>query len=206
MAKLALIFLGVCYAVVSKNPLHVSIIINVSLVLIMLMNRRNINVVHLCGALLTVYIIEMLLFEFVVIIERGRMSPMWLNASIYATHFVIDLMLFILVALRAPFTRGRLAAQGKPYDHVFIYNSEFGLKSLFIVFMLVDLLALVENFIRHLDEFGLSDNIAQLFSNLTIVYYSYSPVKFVLLGITFLLIWSMTTDVGKEEYKKKIKA
>ncbi|WDE12017.1 hypothetical protein [Thalassomonas haliotis] len=203
MAKLVLIFLGVCYAVVSKNPFHVSIIINVSLVLIMLMNRKNINVVHLCGALLAVYIIEMLVFEYVVIVERGRMSPMWLNATIYFTHLVVDLVLFVLVALRAPFTRGRLAAQGKPHDHVFIYNSEFGLKGLFIVFIIVDFLALAENFIRHLDEFGLNAEIAEFFANWTIIYYSYSPAKFVLLGITFLLIWSMTTDIGQDKYKKK---
>lgn len=202
MAKLVLIFLSVCYAAVSQNHLHVYMIIGVSLVLIMLVNKDNINVVHLCGALLSVYIIEMLIFEYVVIIERGRMSPMWLNATIYATHFLVDLVLFVVVTLRAPFTRSRLESQGKSSEHIFIYNSEFALTSLFLVFMLVDLLALGENFIRHLDEFGLSADIAQIFSNWTAIYYSYTSVKFVLLGITFLLIWSMATGIGQEAYKE----
>lgn len=203
MVKLVLIFIGVCYAVASQNSLHVSVLINISLLLIMLMNRGNINVVHLCGALLAVYLVEMLVFENFIVTESEVMSSMQLNAIIFAVHLLVDLVLFILVALRAPFTRGRLAAQGKPHDHVFIYNSEFGLKGLFAVFMIVDFLALAENFIRHLDEFGLNAEIAEFFANWTIVFYSYIPVKSALLGITFLLIWSMTTDIGQDKYKKK---
>ncbi|WP_281561157.1 hypothetical protein [Thalassomonas sp. RHCl1] len=202
MAKLVLILLAVIYAIVSQNNLHVYLIINTSLLLIMLMNRDNINVVHLCGALLVVYTAEMIIFHNFIVVESDTLSRMSINAIIFSFHFIVDLVLFILVALRAPFTRGRLAAQGKSHDHVFIYNSEFGLKALFVVFMIVDFLALAENFIRHLDEFGISPEIAEFFANWTIIYYSYSPAKFVLLGITFLLIWSMTTDIGKDKYKK----
>ena len=206
MVKLVLVFLAVIYSIVSQNHLHVYLIINASLLLIILMNRDNINVVHLCGALLVVYMVEMIIFHNFIVTESDTLSRMAVNTIIFSFHFVVDLVLFILVALRAPFTRGRLAAQGKPYDHVYIYNSEFGLKSLFVVFMLIDLLALVENFIRHLDEFGVSTEIAQFFSSWTIVFYSYIPVKSVLLGITFLLIWSMTTTIGKEKYQAKVKA
>ncbi|WDD99430.1 hypothetical protein [Thalassomonas actiniarum] len=166
------------------------------------MNRHNVNIVHVCAALLAVYLIEMLIFENLIVTKSESMSQVWVNAIIYTTHLVIDLVLFLLLAFRAPLTRARLQAQGKPYCHVFTYNSEFALASLFVVFMLVDMLALAENFIRHLDEFDLSAETVQIFSNWTLVFYSYVPVKSVLLGITFLLIWTMATSVGQDKYEK----
>ncbi|WDE05073.1 hypothetical protein SG34_027865 [Thalassomonas viridans] len=202
MAKLILIFLGVCYAIMSQNPLHVSVLINISLLLIIFMNRHNVNIVHVCAGLLVVYFIEMLIFENLIVTKSAAISQVWVNAIIYTAHFVLDLMLFLLLTYRASFTRARLRAQGKPHAHVFTYNSEFALTSLFVVFMLVDLLALGENFIRHLDEFGLSAETVQRFANWTMVFYSYVPVKSVLLGITFLLIWTMTTSIGQEKYHK----
>ncbi|WDE12206.1 hypothetical protein [Thalassomonas haliotis] len=150
------------------------------------MNRHNVNIVHVCTALLVVYFTEMLIFENLIVTNSETMSQMWVNAIVYTTYLVIDLMLFLLLAFRAPLTRARLQAQGKPHNHVFTYNSEFALASLFVVFMLVDLLALAENVIRHLDEFGLSGEMVQMFSHWTVVFYSYVPVKSVLLGIAFL--------------------
>ena len=202
MAKLILIFLGVCYAIISQNPLHISVLINISLLLIIFMNRHNVNIVHVSAALLTMFFIEMLIFENLIVTKSETMSQMWVNAIVYTTHFIIDLVLFLLLAFRAPFTRARLQAQGKPHCHVFTYNSEFALASLFIVFILVDVLALVENFIRHLDEFGLSTQVVQMFSNWTMFFYSYVPIKSVLLGITFLLIWTMATSIGQDKYQK----
>ncbi|WP_281560821.1 hypothetical protein [Thalassomonas sp. RHCl1] len=202
MAKLILIFLAVCYAIISQNALHVSVLINISLLVIIFMNRHNVNIVHVCACLLAVYFIEMLIFENLIMTKSATVSQVWINAVIYSTHFAIDLTLFLLLAFRVPLTRARLQKQGKPYAHIFTYNSEFALTSLFAVFMLVDLLALVENFIRHLDELGLSAEAVQIFSNWSLVFYSYIPVKSVLLGISFLLIWSMATSIGQDKYKK----
>ncbi|WDE11759.1 hypothetical protein [Thalassomonas haliotis] len=201
MAKLALIFLGVCYAIASKNMFHISIVIISSLLLIMWMKRDNINVVHLCGIILAVYLLEMVIFENFIITESETMSYLWINAIIFAFHFFIDLLLFVLVAIRAPLTRGWLESKGRPHDHVFIHNSEFALTSLFVVFMFFDLLALGENFLRHLDELGFSGDIAGLFADWTGIYYHYETVKSALLGLTFLLIWTMATGLGQDEYK-----
>jgi len=198
--QLTLIFSGVIYAIVSQNHLHVSIIINISLLFIILRSRNNINVQHLCGALLIVYIIEMLLFEYVIVIERGSIPSIWHNAIIFATHLLIDLVLFFLLILRAPFTRARLEAQGKPTDHIYKYNAELALTSLMSLFMVVDLMALGENFLRHLDEFGITGSVAEFFSGWNLVYYQYENVKFVLLGMTFLLVWLMATNLGQQRY------
>ena len=202
MFKFALIIIGVCYAIISKNDFHVYLIINASLLIIMLMNRRNINVVHLCALMLAVYLGEMLLFKYFIVTRSDTLSAMAVNAIIFSVHFLVDLLLFFLVMLRAPFTRSRLAAQNKTYDHIFIYNAEFALTSLFVVFMAVDLLALGENFIRHLNELGVSPETARLFSGWNWLYYQYETIKSILLGMTFLLIWMMSYPLGQGEYQK----
>ncbi|WDE10622.1 hypothetical protein [Thalassomonas haliotis] len=202
MFKLALIIIGVCYAIFSKNHQHVYIMMDVSLLLVMLMNRQNINVVHLCAALLAVYLGEMLVFEYFIETGSNSLSAVWVNAIIFLVHLLVDLLLFFLVVFRAPVTRRFLAARARPYDHVFIYNAEFALSSLFVVFMAVDLLALGENFIRHLDEFGFSPATAQFFSGWNWLYHQYEHIKFVLLGMTFLLIWMMTYPIGQHEYQE----
>ena len=201
MAKIVLILLGVCFACVTE-PFHTRILITVSLLLLMIRYKDNINVVHLCGILLAVYLVETLLFKFVIVNQSDTLSDMAVNAIIFGAHFLIDLLLFVLVSLRAPFSRSRLEAQGKPTDHVFIYNAEFALTSLFVVFMAVDLLALGENFIRHLDDLGLSAELAQTFSGWNWLYYKYEYVKSMLLGLTFLLLWTITYPVGQQAYKE----
>ncbi|WDE06684.1 hypothetical protein SG34_007205 [Thalassomonas viridans] len=202
MLKLALILTGVCYAIISKNDFHVYLIINASLLMIMLMNRRNINVVHLCALMLAVYLGEMLLFKHFIVTRSDSLSAMQVNAIIFSVHFLTDLLLFFLVVFRAPLTRSRLAARNKPYGHIFTYNAEFALTGLFMVFMAVDLLALGENFIRHLDEFGFSPETAQLLSGWNWVYYQYENIKSVLLGLTFLLVWMMTYPIGQDAYQQ----
>ena len=201
MFKLALILIGVCYAIISKNHHHVYLIIDASLLLIMLTNRHNINVVHLCALMLAVYLGEMMVFERFIVTRSETLNTMWVNAIIFSVHLLVDILLFCLVVFRAPLTRSRLAAQNKPHEHVFIYNAEFALTSLFVVFMVVDLLAFAENFIRHLSEFGFSEQTAKMFSGWNWLYHHYEHIKFVLLGITFLLIWMMTYPVGQEAYR-----
>ena len=186
---------------VSQNHLHVYMIIGASLLLIMIKSRENINVVHVCGVLLVVYTTEMIIFENFIVTSSETMSSMTINAIIFATHFIVDLVLFILLILRAPYTRAKLEAQGKPTDHIYKYNAEMALTSLMSLFMVVDLIALVENFLRHLDKFGITGSVTEFFSSWTLAYDQYTNVKFALLGLTFLLVWLMASNIGQQEYK-----
>ncbi|WDE10765.1 hypothetical protein [Thalassomonas haliotis] len=200
--QLTLIFAGVVYAIISKNHLHVYLIINASLLLIMFKSQDNINVVHLCGALLAVYVLEMLIFHNFIVTESDVLSDMAINAIIFAFHFAVDLVIFFLLILRAPFTRARLESQGKPTDHIYKYNAEMALTSLMTLFMVVDLMALGENFLRHLPEFGITGPVAEFFSTWRLAYDQYENVKFTLLGLTFLLVWLMASNLGQQPYEE----
>jgi len=59
---------------------------------------------------------------------------------------------------------------------------------------------LLESFIRHLDELGFSSEIAEKFANWTWVYYHYGEIKSLLLGVSFVLLWSMISKVGQKKY------
>ncbi|WDE09121.1 hypothetical protein SG34_030610 [Thalassomonas viridans] len=207
--KLALIFAIVAFAIASRNTLLISIVFSVSIMAAMLMNRHDINIVYLCTGFIIVKIIERALFTLA--IEPGfsdvytdeTKSTVWLGAVTFATHFIIDLILFYMVLLRAPFTRARLAARNKPTDKIRMYKAEVAFASLFSVFMFIDLLALVENFIRHLDAIGFSMEVAQKFSGWTWVYYHYLDMKSILTGCAFMLLWSMSTEIAREQYHRQ---
>ncbi|WP_281558903.1 hypothetical protein [Thalassomonas sp. RHCl1] len=200
--KLVLILAGVLFASTAV-PLYTDILIAGSLLLIMLQYKNNDNVRHLCGIMLTVYLLQFLLFTFVIKTNSETLSKMTVNTIIFGTHFLIDLVLYVLVSNRVHFTRDRLKAKGKPTDHVFIYRAEFALISVFALFMAVDLLALLENFIRHLDEFGVNAETAKMFSGWNWLYYQYEIFKGILLGLTFLFLWTITIGEGQKEYKKE---
>ncbi|WDE08543.1 hypothetical protein SG34_031975 [Thalassomonas viridans] len=208
--KLALIIAIVAFAMVSRNTLLIAIVFTACIFAVMFIKRDDINIVYLCAGFIIVKAIEESLFTF--IIEPGfsevyadeTRSTVWLGAVTFATHFIIDLLLFYMVLLRAPFTRARLAAQNKPIDKVRLYKAEVAFASLFSVFMFVDLLALVENFIRHLDDIGFSTEIAQKFYGWNWVYYSYLDIKTVLTGCAFMLLWSMSTELAREQYHRQL--
>lgn len=200
MVKLALLLLGVCFIGVAE-PIHTYALINLSLLLVMYMNRVNDNVVHLCSVMLLVYLVESFVFQFFMVQESDVLSDMAVNAYLFLMHFTADLILFVLITLRPALSRSWLEKQGKSSDHIFIYNTEFALTSLMLVFMLVDLLALVENATRHLTEFGVSAGTADIFSGWNWFFYNYAPVKAILLGLTFLFLWTINVPGGQDKYK-----
>ncbi|WDE02137.1 hypothetical protein [Thalassomonas actiniarum] len=207
--KLALIIAIVTFAIVSRNTLLITIVFSVSIFAVMFINRDDINIVHLCAGFIIIKAVERAIFIFA--IEPGfsevyadeTRSTVWLGAAMFTTHFITDLFLFYMVLLRAPFTRARLTAQNKPIDKVRLYKAEVAFASLFSVFMFIDLLALVENFIRHLNEIGFSMEVAQIFSGWNWVYYGYLDMKSMLTGCAFMLLWSMSTEISREQYHRQ---
>jgi hypothetical protein len=202
MIKLILIILGVLIALISENHLLIFTLVIGSLLFILVNQRANANVFHLCICFITVKIIEMIVFKNIIVpmYSSETMSSMWMNVITFTTHLVTDLFLYCFVLFRAPLSRAILLARNKSIDSIYMYQSEFAFLSLFFVFILIDLAAILESFIRHLDEVGFSLDIAEKFANWTWVYYHYSDIKSVLAGLSFILIWSMISKIGQQEY------
>ncbi|WDE01006.1 hypothetical protein [Thalassomonas actiniarum] len=202
MAKIVLIILGACL-VGASEAFYMQLLVTGSLLLIAYQHRDDINIRDLCGMMLAVTLVEIVLFEFFIVTRSEVLSSMAVNAIIFGAHFVMDVAMYILVSNRVHFTRDRLKAKGEPTEHIFTYSAEFALISVFVVFMTVDLMALLENFIRHLDEFGVSAETAKMFSGWNWLYYHYEVVKGILMGLTFFFLWTITIGEGQKEYKKK---
>ncbi len=202
MFKLILIILGVLVAVISENQLLIRILIIGSLLFILLTNKNNPNIFHLCFGFMAVKIVEMIIIENILIpmYSDDTLSSMRMNAIIFSLHFVTDLLFYLFVLFRAPLSRMVLLAKNKSTDNIYMYQSEFAFMSLFVVLMFIDLAALLENFIRHLDEIGFSAEIAEQFYDWTWIYYHYSDIKSSLAGISFILLWSMISSVGQKKY------
>jgi hypothetical protein len=169
-------------------------------VFVLVTNRDNPNIFHLFFCFTTVKILERIIFENFIIYSSDTLSSMWINAIIFSIHFITDLFLYFFILHRVPLTRRILSAKQKSTENVYMYQTEFGFMSLLVVFLLVDLAALLENFMRHLDELGFSAEIAQEFSHWTWVFYHYADIKGTLAGLSFILLWSMLSSAGRQKY------
>lgn len=63
-----------------------------------------------------------------------------------------------------------------------------------ILFILVDLSATAENLLRNLEHLGLSEELARPLWELNWIFYHYEYFKRFLMGIQFLVLWSMLGD------------
>ena len=195
MIKLILIIVGVCFAIISKDFLYISLLINTSLLVIMYFNRHNVNVAHLCGGFFVIKLIEIIVMENFISTSSDTLSSMWVNTIIFSTQLLLDMVFFCFVVFRSAITRQILIRKDKSanLEHVFMYNAEFGFLSLFVVFMAVDFLAIIENIVRH-----------KLFY-LTPLYDNFETIKSILTGISFLLFWMMKYPIAQEKYIKRSK-
>jgi len=194
----------VIIAVISENNLLISVMIICSLLSVMLTNKDNHNILHLCLGFLIVKTLDMLILGNISKSSDETISSMWVNLTIFSIHLIVDIVLFVFVLFRAPLSRLILLAKNKSVEHIFMCQSEVAFMSLFIVFMLVDLAAIIENFMRHLDEMGFAIETAETFSSWTWIFYHYSDIKSLLTGMSFILIWTMIFSAGQQKFNRNI--
>ncbi|WDE11006.1 hypothetical protein [Thalassomonas haliotis] len=133
--------------------------------------------------------------------QSDTLSSTAINAMMFGTHFIMDLLAFMLVTFRASVVKLSLIARDKPNKHIFITNAEYGISSLLVVFMITDALAFGENIIRHLDDFGVPAEIASQYSDWIFIWQNYESIIGVLTGALFMLIWSMVViPEARNEY------
>ena len=68
-------------------------------------NRANSNIVHLCCLLLFFTAIEQFLFLFIPTTTPEGVPAVWMNNTIYLTHFALDISLLIMLIYRGALSR-----------------------------------------------------------------------------------------------------
>ncbi|MFT5758957.1 MAG: hypothetical protein ACI9LM_003706 [Alteromonadaceae bacterium] len=204
MYKMALIILGLTFATTSENHFWIKLLIITSLLYIMVSNKKDTNVFHLCLGFLFVKVIDTFIFASISIDSLDTLGYVWSNAIIFSIHLIIDSVSFVFVLFRPSISRTILLSKNKSIDDIYMYQSEIAFLTLFLVYIAVDLLAIIENFIRHLEVFGFNLEISEKFSKWGWMYHQYGEIKGTLTVLSFLCMWSMVSKFGKEEYAPTI--
>ena len=179
-------------------PFFTAALFLVALSITAFINKSNINILSLCIGMGVIKIIERILFLFIPT-SSDTIPSIWINTTIYSTHLAIDIILFLFIALRAPFIRYQFDKRGKDTANIHIMKIDIWLIIVMFLYFTVDLAALIENFMRHLEHIGFSNETATQFEDWTWVFYHYSDTKRILNGIEFIVIWFALTNMAKSK-------
>ncbi|WP_018692539.1 hypothetical protein [Algicola sagamiensis] len=195
------IVLGVIFAIKLDTPFVTLSTVILALLFTLIHNRQHMNIVHLCLMLVMLKVLELLLFELVIPTSSDTISTFWVNNFVYLASFALDLTVFFLLMFRTSFSRTYLIKANRPSEPIFMTNADIGLMSLYFLLMVFNLVALIENIIRHLEMVGFSEEFAKQFWDWDWVFYNYSDIKRVFLGIELFVIWSTVSGLAKERFK-----
>ncbi len=168
-----------------------------ALVVIMIWYRDNVNAVHICAIQLTVVTLEYSVFHFNVFALHESSLHLWKNTRIYTIHFITDTVNFIALAYRPALSRMVLRIRNRSCEDVHFTISDMTLMTICLLFIVADLLAMFENFIRNLDYLGFDEEFAKQFWDWNWVFYNYPTIKSILAGVELWAILSITTHAKK---------
>lgn len=117
------------------------------------------------------------------------------NFFLYPKWIFIDLAVLLLLMFKAPLLRKCEPSQNE--NVYFVTRLDMLLGAIYLLHLSVNLLALAEHFLRHLDSFGLpvsNELTAYLFENARFIYHIFPYVKHILNISEFLVIWSLLSN------------
>ncbi|NSY36509.1 hypothetical protein DS891_23780 [Pseudoalteromonas sp. JC28] len=163
----------------------------------------DVNIRHICFILFFTRVVGFAIIYFNLFSLNDDSLYLWKNNRIFLIHLLIDITSFLLIAFRPMLSRNWLAKKGKETKEVLMTNADMALMTLFLLFIGVDSLALVENLIRNLDYLGVNEEFAKQFWGWDWVFYNYSSMKSILLGLELLAVLSITTKVARQNFSRK---
>lgn len=174
---------------------------------VMFIKRNNINVIHICGI---VFITALLEYCIILLTFHQRNIP-----TIYWGSLIFGIQIFICyvtikaLILRTYLSRKLLAfTNSDKFNDVNMTHAEGILAGLYRIITLVLWLALIENLLRHLEQLGISKNIASVFQGLTLVYDNYEiliyPLRAIICGVVLSLLIVSKIDTDRLERQQAI--
>ncbi|MCO7198412.1 hypothetical protein [Pseudoalteromonas sp. OANN1] len=163
----------------------------------------DVNIRHICFVLFFTRIVGFSILYFNLFALGDDSLQLWKNNRIYMIHLFIDVTSFLLIAFRPMLSRNWLANRGKETKEVLMTNADMALMTVFLLFIGVDFLAFAENLIRNLDYLGVNQEFAKQFWGWDWVFYNYSSMKSILLGLELAAVLSITTKVARQNFSRK---
>jgi len=127
----------------------------------------------------------------------------WTGNTMFGTHLALDILLFLAIFYR-PIVAQLCLSKQDIAKRVHFVNADLSLMVLFLIYMIVDFLAIGENLIRNLEHIGFSEEFAKQFWSWTLIYDGYEEIKRTLNIMEFLVIWSTIKKIGSEKLNHKM--
>ena len=161
-------------------------------------NRAFINIVSLLCILLIVKLGELAILELV----RDTKS----NYLIFSSFFLVDVPAIVLIGLRVPLFRyldyWRFGKERYEPDRFAVTNADLLVGKIYITYCIINLLALAEHALRHLDDFGFPPDAQYtiyLYQNLRLIYEHYEYLKHSLNFIEFIAVFATVSNYMRSE-------
>ena len=156
------------------------------------LNRRHLNTVSLLAILLFVKLAELAVVSFVTQTNN--------NYVIFSSFFLIDIPAVILTALRVPACR-MIEYQAtnaiKDPDIYTITNADLIVGRIYIIYCFINLLALLEHALRHLEHFGFpvdAPYTIYLYENFRLIWENYEYLKHTLNLVEFIAVLATVSN------------
>ncbi|GEK11772.1 hypothetical protein [Pseudoalteromonas peptidolytica] len=161
------------------------------------------NIRHICILLFVTHLLGFSFFHFELFALSDESIQVWKNNRIYLIHFLTDVVMFLLIATRPILSRNWLTRKGKETKEVLMTNADMALMTVFLLFICIDLLAMAENLIRNLEYLGVNEEFAKQFWGWDWVFYNYSSIKSILLGLELAAVLSITTKMARQNFTRR---
>lgn len=196
MRHFVFVLFGVVLATVLDQPIYGASIFILLFVVTALLNKDDPNIVHLCLGMTFIILVEKLVFLFVPI--QGT-PQVWINNRIYLIHVIFDFLFFTFLIFRGAISRALYQKLNRSTEGLHLTNADISLFGVMILFIFVDLAATIENLLRNLEHLGFSEDIAKPLWQLNWIYYHYPQMKYGLMGLQFLVLWSTLSKMAKKK-------
>ncbi|ASD69733.1 hypothetical protein [Pseudoalteromonas piscicida] len=186
----ALLFTGLLSYIHLNTDLFYGIATLVVMTTLATRYRNQVNIVHIITVIFLFTIIEFGLFELIDIYMREE-PPYKKNFMVYLMHFFVDVSILLILRKRVMYSLLFMRRfHPNNWRAIYITHADILLYGIYILFIIVDSAAFVENLFRNMDYiFGVSEATAKPFWSWNWVYKSYPYAKSILLScvVTILL-------------------
>ena len=191
LLALLLIFTAVGGTILEYATVFVSIPITlVALALLWQTNKSDLNYGYVLSVLAVFSIAELLVTFIIEKVVRGEYSNFIQNNSFFIAHLIIDVLIFYFIRARREIMLRIYARQRERWPEILSKSIvDAPMLGIFILFIIVDILTLGENWLRHLELFGISESYASKFWELEFMYEYIEEIKGTLLGLVMCLLY-----------------
>ncbi|WMN60691.1 hypothetical protein NI389_05105 [Pseudoalteromonas xiamenensis] len=191
-----LILLAIIFGAIGATYLYSDLILLPFFILLLLLmatfNKDEFNFTYLIKVIIAFTIVESLLG--LTIFKLITHKPGFIqNSIIFTSHLIIDILIAYFISNRKSICLKYIKNISIETKKEIFEKSllDAPLLGVYLLFCIVDTLALLENLLRHLDKIGFPAEAASKFSDFQFLYNNYEYIKYALLSLVLLLFISL---------------